>query len=64
MELGVTKKYVKRALQVFVRGDYLEVDHSRGKNHFRVLDTTLQEEDAYLKCWLAYHGRLPKSIGK
>ena len=57
---GYDSKFVKRALGLFLRGSYFERDKSRGKNHYIVIDGMLQDEEAYLKCWLKYRGVMPK----
>jgi hypothetical protein len=63
-KLGYTQSFVKQALLLFLKGGYFEIDISRGKNHYRVNDGMLQDEDAYLRCWLKFHGKVPPSNAK
>jgi hypothetical protein len=54
-------KFIKSALSLFLRGSYLERDKSRGKkSHYIMNDGMLQDEKAYLDCWLKYAGALPQ----
>ena len=58
-ELSFKKPFVMTALETLLGGDYTARDVSRGKGHYRLNISMLDDEREYLKCWLEFRGARP-----